>query len=358
MLKVHGRCNLACDYCYVYRLADQRWRHRARAMTPHTATAAIDRIAEHARTHDLDTVHLVLHGGEPLLAGRATIDHTLTTARARIPAHVETSLQTNALLLDTAWLDLLDTHHVRVGVSLDGTPAAHDTHRRTHTGHGTHATVTDRLHLLTTNHRHLFAGLLCVIDPTHDPLTTYTALTEHTPPVIDFLLPHGTWTTPPPHRHPDPTHTPYGDWLVTAFDHWYDAPPGPTTIRLFDALVGLCLGGHSTVEGLGTDHPPQVVIETDGTIERSDILAATVPAASATGLTVHHHPLDAALAPPPEPAPTCHTCPLLRVCGGGHPAHRHHHTTGFANPSVYCPDLTRLITHAHTRLTTDLDRIR
>ena len=28
LLKVHSRCNLACDYCYVYQHADQSWRTR------------------------------------------------------------------------------------------------------------------------------------------------------------------------------------------------------------------------------------------------------------------------------------------------------------------------------------------
>lgn len=28
VLKLHSRCNLACDYCYVYQMADQTWRSR------------------------------------------------------------------------------------------------------------------------------------------------------------------------------------------------------------------------------------------------------------------------------------------------------------------------------------------
>ena len=34
VLKVHGQCNLACDYCYVYEHGDQSWRDRPRAMSP------------------------------------------------------------------------------------------------------------------------------------------------------------------------------------------------------------------------------------------------------------------------------------------------------------------------------------
>ncbi|HEX2745877.1 MAG TPA: radical SAM protein, partial [Streptosporangiaceae bacterium] len=26
VIKMHSRCNLACDYCYMYTMADQSWR--------------------------------------------------------------------------------------------------------------------------------------------------------------------------------------------------------------------------------------------------------------------------------------------------------------------------------------------
>ena len=33
VLKVHARCNLACDYCYMYELADQSWRNASKLMS-------------------------------------------------------------------------------------------------------------------------------------------------------------------------------------------------------------------------------------------------------------------------------------------------------------------------------------
>ena len=32
VLKIHSRCTLACDYCYMYELADKTWRLRPRRM--------------------------------------------------------------------------------------------------------------------------------------------------------------------------------------------------------------------------------------------------------------------------------------------------------------------------------------
>ena len=33
VVKIHSRCDLACDYCYMYELADQTWRDRPRRMS-------------------------------------------------------------------------------------------------------------------------------------------------------------------------------------------------------------------------------------------------------------------------------------------------------------------------------------
>jgi hypothetical protein len=51
VLKVHQRRNLACDYCYVYTMADQTWRSQPVAMSAEVWQAAARRIAEHVRTH-------------------------------------------------------------------------------------------------------------------------------------------------------------------------------------------------------------------------------------------------------------------------------------------------------------------
>src|ERR687894_605372 len=61
VLKVHSRCNLACDYCYMYELADKTWRLRPRRMSRAIAEQAVTRIAEHIHTHHLTQVTLSLH---------------------------------------------------------------------------------------------------------------------------------------------------------------------------------------------------------------------------------------------------------------------------------------------------------
>src|ERR1700751_309693 len=78
VLKIHSRCDLACDHCYVYEAADQSWRGRPKVIADDVVSQAARRIAEHAAAHALPEVQVVLHGGEPLLAGRERLGRMIT----------------------------------------------------------------------------------------------------------------------------------------------------------------------------------------------------------------------------------------------------------------------------------------
>lgn len=361
VLKVHQRCNLACDYCFVYTMADQTWRDRPAAMPPEVGRAAAHRIGEHVRAHGLAAVRVVLHGGEPLLAGRDRLVALAADVRAALPADctAQICVQTNAVLLDEPTLRVLHGHGFAVGVSLDGTPADQDRHRRTHGGRGSAAAVDAALRLLSdSRYRSAFAGLLCTVDLAADPVDCYDALLRHAPPRIDFLLPHANHAQPP--RAPANA---YGDWLIAVFDRWYSAPAQEVRVRLFEDVMSLVLGGHSRSEQIGLSPVGVVVIESDGSVEQVDSLKSAYPHAAATGLNVQNDPLDAALSHPGIAArqigtaalcDTCLACPVHRVCGAGHYAHRYEPRTGFRNPSVYCGGLRRLVEHVSARLTADL----
>jgi uncharacterized protein len=347
----------------MYEMADQSWRSQPRAMSPEIADLTARRIGEHARAHRLDRIRLILHGGEPLLAGRELISRLITAARAEAgPAvRVDASVQTNGVGLSYSYLELFDELDVRVGVSVDGDAAAHDRHRRFASGRGSYAAVSAALRRLRDFPR-LFGGLLCTIDLRNDPVATYEALADFDPPRIDFLLPHGTWESPPPGRVPGEAATPYADWLMAVFGQWYPKPR--TGVRLFEEIMQLLLGGTAHSEAVGLGPARMVVIETDGAIEQTDTLKIAFDGAPATGLHLASSPLDDALLQPQVAArqigaqglsADCRACPVQRVCGGGMYAHRYRPGTGFANPSVYCPDLMALIGRIRDRMHSDLN---
>jgi uncharacterized protein len=338
-------------------------------MSPVVIDAAARRIAEHALAWGLPRLTVTFHGGEPLLAGVDAIEYAMAAVRAAAPpgCAVGFTVQTNGILLDEAFLDSFRRHDVRVGVSLDGDREANDRERRYAHGGGSHAEVAAALTRLRAEpFRHLYSGLLCTVDIRNDPLRVYHGLLEFAPPRVDLLLPHGNWTTPPPGRAVGGAGTPYADWLIEVFDRWYDAPVRETDVRLFSAIMSLLLGGPGGTEAVGLDPVDFVIVETDGGIEQGDALKTTAEGMAATGLHVARDSFDDVLLLPGVRArqvglaalgDVCRRCELVQVCGGGHYAHRYDAATGFANPSVYCADLQRLIRHIHGRLRADLNRL-
>lgn len=360
VLKVHQRCNLACDYCYVYTLGDESWRGFPPSMSPEVWRAAGHRIREHALRHALPTARIILHGGEPLLAGPAALvaladDLREVLGDACTPTFV---MQTNGVLLDESTLDTLIAAGISIGVSLDGAAEQNDRHRFHRGGRGSADDVARALRLLAEPaRRDWFAGILCTVDPTSDPVASYEALLRYRPPALDLLLPHANWNRPPAR--------PFGDWLVAVFDRWYDAAPQETAVHLFVDVIALALGGSSRSEQVGLSPVAVAVIESDGSIEQVDSLKSAYPGATRTGLDVFDNALDEALEHPGVRArqlgidalcTTCKQCHLHRICGGGHYAHRYRTGSGFDNPSVYCADLMRLIEHVRTRVGADLRR--
>jgi uncharacterized protein len=361
VVKLASRCNLGCDYCYVYTMADQSWRTRPLFPSRETMATTARRIGEHTQAHRLDTVSVVLHGGEPLLAGSERIAELITAIRQACPSGtaVDARVQTNGVLLDEPMLVGLRAAGVRVGVSLDGSRPHHDRHRRDHGGQSSWDDTARALRLLRDN-RDMYSGVLCVIDLANDPVEVYEALLEFTPPAVDFLLPQANWLMPPP-RHG--AATPYADWLIAVFDRWYGTPHQETGVRLFQEIIHLLLGGRSISDHVGLSPVAYLVVDTDGSYQQVDMLKSTVPGQPETGFTVFDHPVDTVLTHPEirarqagvaSLADDCQRCALVRVCGGGSYTHRFGTDHGFRHPSVYCPDLTRLIHHVYGRVRSDL----
>ncbi|MEV0903354.1 FxsB family cyclophane-forming radical SAM/SPASM peptide maturase [Streptomyces hokutonensis] len=366
VVKVHGRCNLSCRYCYLYEGPDQTWRDRPGAASPEVLDRTASRIAEHAVQHRLSALSLVLHGGEPLLAGAERLARFTDRVRAEVPGGctVHPTLQTNGTLLTARRVDVLARHGIRIGLSLDGGLAAHNARRVDGAGRPSWPAAVRGARLLAERRPESYAGILAVVDPATEPVEMYESLLALRPPAIDLLLPHGNWSAPPPHLGSKPTDadrvaTPYGDWLCAVFDRWWGAERRETKVRLFEGCIALLLGLRAGTESLGLAPFDAVVVETDGSIEQIDSLKSAYDGAARTGMDIFRNSFDDALGHPGVVArqagaaglgAECRACPLLAVCGGGHYAHRYRAGYGFVNPSVYCVDLQRFIRHVAGRV--------
>jgi len=369
VLKVHSRCNLDCDYCYVYNLGNDSWREQPKIMTSRTVSAFADRLSDYLDRGDERPIsfQVTYHGGEPLLAPPEFFEDTTRTLReaAGSKTVLQFAVQTNGTLIDNDYLKVFRRNAIRVGVSLDGSQEANDRHRVDRRGNSSYAAATEGIRRMTTDARYnmLFSGILAVVDIENDPVETYKTLRELNPPSLDFLLPHGNWSTPPPGLDtPEGRRdTPYADWLGRIFDVWFPDDAKYIRIRSFDSVMYLLSGGRSKVESIGDGNSQAglVVVETNGSYELVDTLKSAPGNVAKTGLNIHRNSLQEANEYMHNKAiklgatvlsDTCEQCPVLKQCGGGYAPHRYSDENGFINPSVFCQDLARSTMHIRGRL--------
>jgi uncharacterized protein len=366
LVKIASRCNLACDYCYIYEHADQSWRSQPPFMSDQTRRKLAERIGEYAKDEKLERLVVVFHGGEPLLAGADQIAETTHWIRTALPpsAKVDFSLQTNGTLLNEAAIECLAGAGISVSLSLDGPREANDLHRLDHAGESSFDKSLRALELLE-RYPETYAGLIAVIDPKTRPEELFSFFAPRLPPRLDFLLPDANYDRLPPGRLSNPDL--YKNWLLQAFDLWFDVYP-QLPVRMFDAVLSSIVGIPSDTDAFGFGDVTLLSIETDGSYHDLDVLKITAEGMSALGCGLESHSIaEAACAAQIAAhrkllckeglADKCLACPEMEVCGGGSVPHRYSRN-GFRNPTIYCEEMLALIGHARRRIDQTLHRER
>ncbi|WP_006246332.1 FxsB family cyclophane-forming radical SAM/SPASM peptide maturase [Mycolicibacterium tusciae] len=360
IFKVQSRCNLNCDYCYVYNLGDDSWKSAPSVMSEEVAGAAAVRIRRHAEAHGLRGVGISIHGGEPLLRGVEPIERFVTIVKSHLAQlEVEVSMQTNATLVTDDIAQRLHALDIHVGVSLDGDLEA-NSHRLDRRGRSSYRRVVAGIERLS-RYPGLIQGGLAVIDLRNDPVSVYETVRNLGITSLDVLLPHSTWDALPDGKNGDRSlsaASPYGDWLKELYDHW-SAQQDRIRLRIFDDILHLLLGGTYSFESLGLAPAQLVTIEANGDIELVDSIGFTYGGAAETGANVLRDDIDAVLRHPGvvcrqiglEALPqVCRSCEVVDICGGGLISHRFDSESGFKNQTVYCSDMRSLIRHINTDL--------
>lgn len=354
LLKIASRCNLDCSYCYVYNMGDDGWRNQPKRMTD-TVQGAIARQLSDLYASQGHRLHVVLHGGEPLLVGPARMRSLCGMLRSALPEPCELHVQTNGVLLNEEFIDIFVEFGVGVSISIDGPRKVHDRNRVDIRGRGSYDRVRSAIARLTARKdaRPLFSGVLTVVDPTSNPVDVYADLKATGTPGIDFLVRDGNHSDLPEGKASADS-TEYGQWLSQALD-LYLSDSTPPKVRIFDDMLRLIMGGTSNKEGIGTTDYGILVIDTDGTIKKNDTLKVAHNRAdqfSRESWSILSDNLKDVIQSSEyleyyrQQQPTaliCRNCPELHVCGGGMVAHRWSNNRGFDNPSVFCADQLALI---------------
>lgn len=362
LVKVASRCNLDCDYCYVYHHADQNWRSMPRLLSDEHRKMFAGRLDEYVRMHSLGRVAVILHGGEPLLAGHAPLVDFARMLRSAVgPAvEVDVGLQTNGLLLTDEVLDAFEAERIAVSLSMDGPRQAHDLHRKTRKGRSSFDRVEAALDRLVRRPS-VFAGVISVVDASVRPSALLGYFAGKGIPKVDFLLPDSHHGRPPPGRDADAAL--YERWMIEAFDEWFDNYP-QLPVRTFEALLDAIAGLPSGTDAFGLGDVSLISLETDGTWHDLDVLkvagdgatrlvgsvadTSVEEVASSMQLAAHRRLLTRS-----GLSAACRGCDIVEICGGGSVPHRFGNG-GFDNPTVYCREMKALVEHVKHRLTSSL----
>ena len=354
-LRVAARCNLSCDYCYVFRHRDMSWKNMPAHMALSTVELFASRLKEYLSATGLKEANIIYHGGEPLIVGPERIIE-FTDIICRVVgeiAKVSFSLQTNGTLLNEHFLNQCRDRNIGISLSFDGHKAIHDKHRKYVTGSGSFDDVYSASKLLQ-RFPSIFEGIIGVIDPQFEPEETLKFFEENGLLTVDMLLPDSTYQDPPLGRNCDPAL--YSTWLCKAFDSWFFHHQS-INFRTFEHVLKGLMGIESSLDSFGLGELDYLTIETDGAYHTTDILKSTYENASALGLTL----TDAAITKALEHEKiaeynrllswdclpqVCKDCRFGAICGGGSLPHRYSPENGFDNPTVYCEEMKTLIEHA------------
>ncbi len=355
VIKVASRCNLNCSYCYMYNLGDLTYLKQPKFMSLETVTALAHRFKVYCGRNETKFLHLIFHGGEPLLLSKDYYREFIRIMTVTCPEIEFTfSVQTNGVTLDLDWYEFLNSSGVRIGISLDGPKLFHDKFRLFHNGKGSYDEVAKAVKLGKDNG---LGGILMVINPDIPVVDFYNELKELKVSRLNLLFPDGHFDQLPggfdPMRFSEGQYTPYADWLINLFSIWKADIQRPT-IRLFETLIAILAGdAKQGNQGFGRTKNGVVVIETDGGIEVTDSLRACYEGITRNDFNVHHNEIDELFAENlfqiyyhahDMVSEQCLNCPVFDVCGGGFIGNRFANNNGFDNPTIYCRDMVRLIT--------------
>lgn len=357
VVKLASRCNIKCKYCYMFRMGDESFKSKPRIMSSSNMEKMIFRAKEHCISTNSSSFTFVLHGGEPLLIGKSFINDFADTVKnifKDTSINPKLSLQTNGTLITDEWCDLFIRNNISIGISLDGLKDDNDSNRVDSRGNGTYERIINGIKICQRNG--INPGLLSVINPNSDPIKIYNLFKELNVVSADFLLPEATYNNRPTcptkgkYIHSE---TPYADWLIDLFNIWvYDKQR--IYNRHFQQYIHSLLGGEISGDDMGSLYNEVLVVDTNGDYEAEDalricgnyftksdvnVMTSSVTEAMEAKLSKEYYFSHKRL------PIRCIACPINETCGGGYFPHRYNSMNGFNNPSVYCNDLVKLITH-------------
>jgi uncharacterized protein len=366
VVKVASRCNLNCTYCYMYNKGDDSYKTQPKVMSKATIDNLLQKVVTHCTAHEVTSFSMILHGGEPLLAGVDRIRYFIEKARELtkdIELDIVFSMQTNAILITKEWCDFFNEYDISIGISIDGEKEINDKFRVDHKGRGSYDNIVKGIRVVNEHYKEQL-GVLSVIDIDSDPVKSLMHLISLEAKRVDFLFPDNNYADPPQRPVSGNSETPYGDWLVRLYDHWNSLPPEiKPELRLFINIIYNFCSVDVSSDSMGGGERHVLVIETNGDIESVDSLKICGDNFTKGNVNINRDEIEAAFGlrlanlyydSATNVSKKCNTCPIFSYCGGGFIPHRYSTDNEFNNPTIYCKDYIRLISHVQNSLIDEL----
>jgi uncharacterized protein len=348
----------------MYNLGDNTYKNQPKVMTLEVVKNIILKVRSHCLKHKKNEFLFVFHGGEPLLCGIDFFKDFITLAEdLLIPEIIPVfAMQTNATLITEEWCEFFVEKGIMTSFSLDGYKEINDQNRVYHNGKGSFNDIVNGIQLVK-KYEPLKKRLavLSVINLLAVQEKLLSFFNENEIYRFDVLLPDSNYKTPPASKS-NFTDTIYGDWLCKLFDIWYHQYQH-IEIKFFSNIINNLLGGNSSTDAYGAGINELLVIETDGSIEAVDVLKICGDGFTKEGFNVIQNEIDESFNAElinkfihaNENIPTkCANCSLNTLCGGGYLPHRFNDESSFNNPSIYCHDLAKIITHIQNTILLDI----
>ena len=361
VLKVASRCNLNCEYCYMYNLGDETYKSQPKFMSQEIVDSLLKQVEIYLTKSRVKAFQFIFHGGEPLLVEPDFYQTFVRKVNELFPTYIKIDyiIQTNGVLLSSEWCKILGDLGFSIGISIDGLTEKFNRFRLNHQGKSSlNASLNGIYNAQSSKYLKYLPGILSVINLENNPVDLYVGYKNLKIRHINFLLPDGTHDNLP--KQFDSTQTYYADWLIELFNVWFlDRDATKPQISIFNQLLNLILGGNVNYESFGGSNDVYFIIETNGDIEPQDSLKACGDGFTKTNFNVRTHTLSDSFNQPlikfcieskQSMAEQCKNCPVMEICRGGYITHRFSEKRGFDNPSIYCRDLEKLVKYISEKI--------